>query len=92
MSTQHDRLIQAGAPCLPDEFMYAVAITPHMGSYRVVVDVRHEGTGELHASVERRFTLPAVSDLVDMATMATKRAWPEHALSAPVRALVFGPH
>ena len=92
MSTQHDRLIQAGAPCLLDYRMYEVRLSPRNGQFVIFVDVVNEVNGDLYALVERICKCPAVSDIVDMAREAAGRSHPESALSIPVRELVFGPH
>lgn len=91
--TQHERLIEAGAPALPADHLYEVTVNPIGRAYTLTVDV-YKTDGNLHtgllASQGTQLSDPMVEDAVDLAKLAASIAVPGINLRPDLRQLVYG--
>lgn len=89
--TQHERLIEAGAPALPADHLYEVTVDPIGRSYRLTVDVyKTDALTGLVASQSTQLSDPLVEDAVELAKLAAGMAIPGINLRPDLRELVYG--
>lgn len=90
MTTFHERVVAAGAPALPEGRFYECGFNHHGTYYDVEVWISNSAHTEVYASVDRRLATPSVPEIVALAAIVHKRAFPNLGLPADVQALIFG--
>ena len=93
LSSFTERLVDAGAPPLPENLMYVVQYTPHFGdSVKVILDVYSKDQKKLLASQETIVTRKTihVQDFVRLAKRAVDSLSFEAKLPRAVRELRIG--